>query len=257
MKALKSQDHFFLTLWKMLQDGYGNVPRWKGYRDANPNLPLQTNSEHQNSLNMLFLSALPVIGEGDLNRSMLRMTSLLHELGKVDNGDTLYHEKTEDKHLNELLSFDVIIKKHLSFLGELGLLNQLRYAYILQHVTNESVAFAGHPWAEEMLKRARINNLAEGQVFDALERLDYVLYAIRCFQDCKDIVILKHVYCNQVKRLDVYAKTIRGFSKWWSKDRSAAAKQFMVRYADIPQPEAGGSIPAAYAYAVKKGYITI
>ncbi len=256
MKALKPQDHFFLPVWKMLQDGYRNVPRWKGYRDVNPNLQLQTNLEHQNSLNMLFISALPVIGDSELSRSLLIQASLLHELGEVDNGDTLYHLKTEEKHLKELLSFDEILIKCLSFL-EPKLIDAYRRPYILQHVVNGSVNFSGHPWAEEMLISAREKYLSEGQVFDALERLDYVFYALRCFQGCKDVVILKHVYCNQVKRLDGYAKTIQGFNKWWTKDMSAAAKQFMVRYADIPSQEEEGGIPAAYAYAVKKGYMSI
>lgn len=256
MKASKSQEHFFLPFWKMFQEDYRNVPRWKGYRDANPNLPLQTNLEHQNSLSTLFMYALPGICEKGLGRVMLMHACNLHELGEIENGDTLYHLKTEDKHLKELFSFDEILTKNMSFLVP-GVLDICRYAYILQHVTNESVNFSGHPWAEEMLKRARKKNLGEGQVFDALERLDYILYALRGFQECGDVVILKHVYCNQAKRLDEYAKMIEGFDKWWTKKMSASVKRFMARYADIPSEKENGGIPAAYAYALEKGYMTI
>ncbi|MEZ4102984.1 MAG: hypothetical protein R3B55_00170 [Candidatus Paceibacterota bacterium] len=256
MKAIKSQDHFFLPFWNIFQEGYRNVPRWKGYCDVNPNLPLQTNLEHQNSLNMVFASALPFLGEPELNRSLLIQASLLHELGEVDNGDTLYHLKTEEKHLRELLSFDRIITKHFSFF-EPWSVKSCRRAYILQHVVNEGLTFSGHSWAEDMLRNTRKVYLAEGQVFDALERLDYVLYALKAYQKCGDVVILKHVYCNQVKRLDGYAKTIKGFNKFWTKEVSAAAKQFMRRYADIPSEREAGGIPAAYAHAVKKGYMTL
>jgi len=255
MKAIKPQDHFFLPLWKMFQEVYRNVPRWKGYRDANPNLQLQTNLEHQNSLNPLFMLALPTIGEEGLSRQMLFIACHVHELGEVENGDTLYHQKTEDKHLKELLSFDKILSS-LEFLDE-GRTEYYRIAYLLQHVTNDTVNFVGHPWAEKMLRTIRKDYFAEGQVFDALERLDYVLYALKAYQKCGDVVILKHVYCNQVKRLDGYAKTIKGFNKWWYKEISADAKRFMKKYADIPDPKDEGGIPAAYAYAVEKGYMTL
>ncbi len=250
-----NQDHFFLDLWSLLQEGYRKIPRWGEYRKANPKLPLQTNLEHQNSLDWLFQSALPFVGSKQLCRRVLSTACKVHELGEVDNGDTLFHNKTPDKHLRELLSFEEIVSR-MDFVNTFHK-DMLREAFILQFVTDKKVTFEGHPWAERKLENARFEYFEEGQVFNALETLDYVLYAIHGYRVCGDVVILKHIYSNQVEILDQYSVTIPGFDVWWDKKMSSRAHRFMRKYADIPGPKDEGGIPAAYAYAVEKGYMTI
>jgi len=254
----RPHEHFFLPHWIMFQDGYKKIERWKGYRDVNPNIPFQTNLDHQNGVDFLTQFVLPSIGSTSLRRRMTNTGVKNHEVGEIDNGDTLWHNKTKDKHTKELTSFDKMFTS-MEFLSTRSL-EILREAFLIQFISDEKVTFKGHPWAEKMLFELRKNHEEDGRVLNAIELLDYVLFAMRAFNGCKDVVILKHVYCNQVKKLDEYSRTIVGFDKWWTTDHSKTAHKFMRKYKDIPGPKGPNgenNIPNAYAYAIQKGYMSI
>ncbi len=256
----------FLDFWSSLQVGYSQIVRWKGYVEANPMLRAQTNSEHVASVLLLFEYFLnfeclnhrlvqDVDGHNNQRRQdeIIKMAINLHEIGEIKNDDTLYHDKSNDKHIAEIKSFILFFDS----MPELGVNRRLLIkAFLLQFTTSDSIDFSvlGSE-IQNTFESVKSELSFEGKIFNALERFDYFLYAFESYQNHKDVVILKHVLVNQKHHLDQYVKEIEGLEKLWTPEIQTFACDFLEDYSSIPGPKEEGGISRAYAFARQQGWM--
>lgn len=251
MKTLVLPQVHFLNSWQTLQIGYEKIVRWKDYLKENPNLRRQTNLEHIVSVSFLFDYFLNFGSLAQFfDRELVRLAIQVHEIGEIDHGDTLYHNKKKDGHIAELKSF-------LSFLDsmpELGTVNRKRFieSFLLQFATDSSIdfiLFGLDTNIQDIFEDLKDSRGFEAKVFNALERYDYFLYAFESFQVCKDVVILTHVLRNQKHHLDRYVDEISQFNKFWTPEIQDFSVEFLKIHKSIPGPKDDGGIPAAYRFA--------
>lgn len=163
----------------------------------------------------------------------------------------LLHDKVLSGHVDEYVAFEKML------VGSPEYLKRMKRAFLLQFVLDEGFEIPGDSDANTLLKNLRKNNQYEATLFNLLERFDYYLYAVSAYDEVGDLVILVHVLRNNWTFLDSYSRLIPGVGNLWTYQLHKTALEFMEQYKDIPGPKDEGGIPAAYAYAVKKGYMTI
>ncbi len=253
-KAISFPVHPIMENWKTLQDGHEAVVRWGGYVECNPNLPKQTNLHHMVSVKRLFYYFLGHLKTFFATDYQLVMDAIeVHEDGEASKRqDVLYHNKTSIGHLEEFEAFRKML------VGDEVYTKRMERAFLLQFVLDKDFILEGKDRACKVLKKLRNENQHEATLFNLLERFDYYLYAVRAYQEFGDVVILVHVLRNQSPYLDTYSRLIPGISDMlWTLELESSTIEFLQKYKDIPGPKDEGGIPAAYAYAVEKGYMTI
>lgn len=176
----------------------------------------------------------------------------VHEDGEaILKRDVLLHDKVLSGHVDEYVAF----KKML--VGSPEYVKRMKRAFLLQFALDEGFEIPGDSDANFSLQMLRHNNQNEATLFNLLERFDYYLYAVRAYDEVGDLVILVHVLRNNWLFIDSYSRIIPGITNLWTGELHRTALEFMQRYKDIPGPKDEGGIPAAYDYAVKRGYMTI
>ena len=245
--------HPIMETWKTLQEGHEAVVRWGKYIECNPRLPRQTNLHHIVSVERFFhyfLGHLKTHFETD--KQLVMDAILVHEDGEaIEKRDVLLHDKTFSGHKDEYLAFNKML------VGSPSYRKRMQRAFLLQFVLEKDFLIDGDDDANKVLESLRKRNQHEATIFNLLERFDYYLYAVRAYDEVGDVVILVHVLRNNWCFLDSYSRVIPGISNIWTDELHKAALEFMEKYKDIPGPKDEGGIPAAYAYAVKKAYMTI
>jgi hypothetical protein len=176
----------------------------------------------------------------------------VHEDGEaLLKRDVLLHNKTLSGHVDEYMAFKGML------VGNPDYITRMRKAFLLQFVLDEGFEIPGDHNANFLLKKLRKDNQHEAMIFNLLERFDYYLYAVRAYDKVGDVVILVHVLRNNWRFLDSYSRLIPGIANIWTGELHKTVLEFLQEYKDIPGPKDEGGIPAAYAYAVEKGYMTI
>lgn len=254
--AIQMPGIFCEGMWDKLQKEHPLIPRWKDYIECNPGLTRQTNIEHVFSVERLFHECLPFLEHHrTINRELLLLAIHVHEDGEaLLQGDVLWHNKDPKRDLLEFKAFKASIQNRDEWASRR---DDLETAFLLQFITGDIQIFEDDSEdTRDAIRAVQLVHHFEGRVFNALEKMDYYIYAKRGYDESGDVVILTHVLRNHTKPLDEYANTIRGFKEHvWTEAHSEAAKEFMERYADIPGPKDPGGIPAAYEWAYQKGYM--
>lgn len=242
----------FRPHWALIQKKYGEQLRWQDYLEQNPNLPRQTNLEHSLSVKRLFEVACGLLrchGRA-IDSSLITLAIDLHEDGEMFEGDTLWHNKTNDSHEKELHAF----LQHALPAVPKPLHELWRHAFLLQYAHDATISFR-HQESQQDLEMLRKTCATEARVFDFLERLDYLLYADTAFKDYGDVVLRTHVLRNQHSYLQQHLADFSWFQNLLPKISLVEHDEFIKNYADIPGPKDEGGILAAYGYARARGYL--
>ena len=143
---------------------------------------------------------------------------LIHDLGEIGKGDILYRDKNMESDKQE----HSIFKDLIAALPE-DTQNELDVAFNLQHA--RSTGFS--QITDELKKRYPI----EIKLFDAIERLGYVLFAYGEYNAGKGIEILIQVLRNQHSYLIRLANDLPGFGKvFYNKDIQKSIQDFLKKY---------------------------
>lgn len=164
-------------------------------------------------------------------------------------GDVLFHNKSSERDVQEYLAFR-------KFVGHVPNRIDVLQSFLLQFITGDIKPFFVDEETQSLISEVAILYEADGKIFNFLEKLDYVHFALWAYRVASDPVILVHVLRNQIKALDEYAEefpTIR--EQAWTRGMSEWAHEFMVLYKDLPGPKSEGGIPAAYEAAYQAGYM--
>ena len=224
MEKIRQAWGMTLDVWKSGQEGLPLVPRWSKYVGKEQGVRAQDSLKHSYSLTVLgaiFLERLrpfqPLDGE------LLLTALLLHDHGEGEIGrDTLYLDKTAEGDLAEYQAF----RKRYETLGaaEFAVFHR---AFLLQFAAKDPPGFPED--AVRAMAALRSGRMPEALAFDALERWDYVLYALEQYFERGNEKILVQVLRNQVAKLDRLCVELHGLRQAvWTDEVAGACRAFIA-----------------------------
>ena len=125
---------------------------------------------------------------------------ILHDLGEIEAGDTVYIDKNKEGEKREYDFF----KKLISSLPE-HITEALDTAYHLQ--------YSNRPGFSEASDKLREDFSMEAKLFEAIERIGYVIFAYREYAKRNKEKIFVQVLRNQHSHLVSLSKQLRGFGE--------------------------------------------
>lgn len=237
-------------MWWELQDEHQKLPRWKSYTDINPALPLQSNAAHLHGLSwqaQLLLPSLAIHPEAPkFDQHIIMQGIWVHDDPEaILRRDVNFDDKTRSDDIDELQAF-------IAKIGDIPARTRMIEAFLLQFIVKDNLSdFAEHLDDPTMIDRLRKELWVEGQLFNALETLDYIQYAHMCHQQCGDVVILNQVLRNQAPVLKEYGRQIGGFRDvFWTERHIESAESFMEHFHQMPKGK-----PEGYEWAYANGYM--
>ncbi len=241
--------------WWELQDQHQNMHRWESYTSVNKALPLQSNAAHIHGLSWLAqdhlprLAAHPQAPEFDQGRIMSLIW--IHDDPEARlRRDVQYHDKTSLDDVDELRAFFSLVQGHPARIKMID-------TFMIQFLTKGKLGVFEKYLEPGTIERLKKDYWMEAMLFNALERRDYIQYALLCYKMCRDVVIMTHVLRNQAQALKEYGRRIPGFRDvFWTLEQIQLAEDFMEYFKHMPESKGpGGGIPAAYEWAYANGHM--
>jgi len=223
-----------LTVWGNAQTLPLKVTRWGRYVDADDRLRRQTNLQHCFSVVLLATIVLPRLRshidliDGKLDESLVLRAFILHEEGEALLGrDVIWQDKAHIKDLEEYTAF-IEQYKALSPFD----LKKCQEAFLLQFARKNPECFPVE--ARCIMRRLFKKSYFEALAFEAIETVDYLLYALECHDDHTDEVVLAHVLRNQIPRLDEFAVLLPGFKvEVWTKKLRKYCREKLKQFSHV------------------------
>lgn len=217
-----------LCVWLSGQVALPQVARWSKYHKENG----QTKARCQNSLQHSY--SIAVLGKIVchkirehvlLDENLLQTALLIHDHGEGEIlRDTHYIDKNEDGDKEEYLAF----VECYSMLPK-NLFEEFHGAFLLQFALKNPLNFPEE--ARSLMTFLAIKCKSECLAFDAVERWDYVLYALEQFLALGNAKILVQTMRHQAPHLDRLAKELPGFGeKVWTESARSWFGEFLARY---------------------------
>jgi hypothetical protein len=208
-----------LCVWLSGQVALPQVARWSKYHKENG----QKMTRLQNSLQHSY--SIPLLGKivcyklrpyVSLDEALLQNALLIHDHGEGEIlRDTHYIDKNEEGDLEEYLAF----VRCYSMLPK-NLFEEFNEAFLLQFAMKNPLSFPEE--ARSLMTFLAIKCKSECLAFDAVERWDYVLYALEQFLVYDNTKILVQTMRHQAPHLDRLTKELPGFGEqiWTTSTRS-------------------------------------
>ncbi len=212
-----------IETWKAPQEGMSHVVRWLKYHNDEPGVRRQDSSQHTISIVVLAMIVVAVLRKYiPLDGWLLTDAFSLHDLGEGEcKKDTHYIDKSVTGDLEEYLAF----RQRYEFLGPV-VFESLHPAFLLQFAAKNPSIFPKD--AQRIMADLCRDYPMEILVFDAIERWDYVLYALEQYHERGNEKILTQVLRHQVPHLDVLAVELPGFGvEIWKSEISLWAHDFL------------------------------
>lgn len=213
-KTLPQTHNFLLRIWTNVQVLMTKVVRWGPFVEYQ-NTRHQDNLQHTHGLVefcFTFVELLrPYVA---LNGHLLAAACHVHDYGEaVLKQDTLYNLKNDTQDFREYQGFLKHYTGHPCF-------DFWHWAYLLQYCRKRPPTFP--PDAQIIMLELAASRPMEAIAFDALERLDYLLYALEQRYAAGNRDILAHVIKNQTQKLDTLAGELPGLREvfWTDEFRS-------------------------------------
>lgn len=195
-----------LDVWGAGQISLPAVVRWGKYIERDGGARRQDSLQHSFSITLLARMLIEklrphVVLDGEL----LMTAALVHDLGEGEIGqDTLYIDKDVGGDLRE---YNAFMSRFMQLSNEL--LGEFVRAFLLQFALKNPENFppAARKVMEELAREKRMEALA----FEALERWDYVLYALEQYLKRGNAQILVQTLRHQIPHLRELAVLLPGF----------------------------------------------
>jgi len=197
-------------IWFSAQTNLGAVFRWQNHPQVSQGRK-QSTLAHTVSLAFLGTIALPILQSHnqDLESDLLLASLVIHDFSEgVLNRDILASHKREEDDLQEYLSFREFFRhcaESWTFCEK---------AFLLQFVRKPHRCFPNN--IQEKIKKIALSNELEAMMFEAIERLDYILYAREHCETSGDNRLLHEVMTRHGPILGQLRSKIRGFEKIWT-----------------------------------------
>jgi len=157
-----------------------------------------------------------------LDRNLILTALAIHDVGEGEiKKDTLYIDKTPDGDLEEYFAF----RERYARLGPRSF-EPLHRAFLLQFTFKDPEVFP--PDACHEIQRLGQTHLYEALAFDAIERWDYVLYALEQYHERGNEKILVQTLRNQIPHFERLTEKLPGFSQTiWTQEISLWTNDFL------------------------------
>lgn len=191
--------------WNILEErlsealGLERVIRWQKYVKRGE-------ARRENSLQHTYAASLLAIAVlenerrySDFDPYLVLKGVIVHDIGEIQTGDTVYMDKSDGVDQQEYCFFR-------EFMSEFpdSVRGGLEEAYNLQH--------AGKQWFSKMADRLGQEATLEFKLFDAIERLGYVIFAYREYRNGNEKIFVQTLR-NQHPHLVRLAMELPGFGK--------------------------------------------
>ncbi len=192
------------------------VIRWKKYSDRGE-ARRENSLQHSYKASLLAKTILDneIIYSPNIDRYLVLSATLVHDLGEIAVGDAVYIDKTEEKDKKE----EDFFKKMISNLNP-DLQKSFEEAYLLQNPERQknSLAMAA--------KQKEIN------LFEAIERFGYVIFAYREFKENeKGEKIFVQTMRHQHRHLVRLAEELPGFGNvFYTPEIQKHVKEILKKY---------------------------
>lgn len=185
---------------RVLMEGLWTIERWVNYRDIGGSENGLQHS-HRDSHGVSLLCDLERKEGNNADKGFLFPVFFLHDMGEIGLGDTLYKDKSLSRERQEYENFCQLI----GFLSPEEQ-DKWKYYYLGQYIrfdpeVNKERFENTIPSPLPILKELQEKYSYEGKIFDAAERIGYLLYAVHCFTDCYQIDPLIQVLRHQHQHL--------------------------------------------------------
>lgn len=206
-----------VAFWRDPQAKLRTVFRWK---DCGGTFE-QSTMDHTHGILLLATTVMAYMDHVD--EALVLNALLVHDHPEMVLGDTLVPDKTNEKELQEYLTF----AESVECLPKVARQKQLR-AFLLQFClksTEERSAFP--PEAQEIMDELRANNMEEIRLFHALEHFDYMMHGLAEYHGGNPTILVRVIRHRVL--LSEYATTIPGFNQFWTPGLSAWLEDFAAQ----------------------------
>jgi 5'-deoxynucleotidase YfbR-like HD superfamily hydrolase len=216
-----------ISSWLEPQISLPGVIRWKKYLKKGKGARKQNSLQHSLSITIaggLLIRKLSAYMKLD---ALLLMTALaIHDVGEGRTGDTHYIDKSEKGDQREYRAFLRIFQGHdpQSF-------RFFKRAYLLQYCLKDMKLFPSE--AQRVMRELAKNKRMEALAFDAIERWDYMLYAMEQYHDRGNIKILIQTTRNQYHHFELLVSELPGLRQQiWTEEFAAWCRSIMDKHAN-------------------------
>ncbi len=228
-----------------LERDLGKVERWKPFQ-VKCGTRSQTTIHHTGTITHVALLVIQSIRADDkqvaFDDAFVHGALAIHDHGEVidapDGRDTVYDDRTVTKDQRETAAFRESIA-HLP--------NELQYA-MLEHYMLQYVQGRGDVAYDDLTRRIVADLIykrtTEFFVFEAVEKLDYLFYALNEWVGKGNVRILVHVLRRQHAVLAKFARHFKGFGRLlYTDDFITWCEMILEQYRDIQEED----IPDCFA----------
>jgi len=207
---------------KSTQQSLPMVPRWKKYLEQGPGVRAQNTLQHSHALTLIGTIAIQRMGlDGEVDAGFLLGALAIHDVGEGELGyDTLYIDKDASQDLKEYLAFE----HRYESVPEFAHLQEL---FLLQFALKNPVNFPDD--ARSVMMKLAEHYRLEALVFEALERWDYLLFALEQYVDRENELVLTQVLRHQVPHFERLLVELPSLDQLWTPELAAFAQRFLVK----------------------------
>lgn len=213
-------------VWIAAQVGLPLVPRWHQHpeNDEHGGVRRQNSLQHSHSITRLGeMIMLQLLDHGvEFDDSLMKTAFSIHDEGEgVIGEDTLYKDKTDEQDLAEYVGF-LSIYEYL----ESNIFDYFNRAFLLQFAIKNPVNF---PYQARMVMHVLSTvSTRECHLFEAVERFDYIMYALEQYQFRGNEKIFTQTLRNQIPKLNrIVEMTGIGFGKIWTPEIHSWCQEFV------------------------------
>lgn len=207
--------------------GLGKTVRWRDFE----NIREQNSLEHSFSLAVLanIITRLLKPFHPSLDAELIKDAALLHDIGEYgQNRDIPYVCRKKFRNREEYENF----KRVFSYVKP-EIFDELKRPFLLQFALLDHSVFEGED--KNILRGLKKHRRKEAQIFEALEHLEYIFFAIEQWQTRGHEKICKQILETNGPVLGKIAKKIKGFDLIWSADTCKWCRDFVQTHRYIPK----------------------
>lgn len=217
----------YMQVWESGQTKLPEVVRWKKYRKKGERRKVRRQNSLQHSYSITILGSIVchvLRPHVLLKESFLKDAWMIHDHGEGEIcSDTHYIDKSDERDLKEYEAF----VKCYSVLFSKELFEDFHKAFLLQFALKNPPNFPEE--ARLIMMELTTMNAMECRVFEVVERLDYVFYAMEQYIKRNNAKILVQVMRNQMDHLNRLAKDLPGFGETiWHESARVWFQDFLV-----------------------------
>ncbi len=221
------------SLLPVVERDLEKVRRWTNYQTSSGSRS-QTTLAHTASIQLVaqvVLEAERRHGIHEIDAAMVLGALAVHDIGEVVcaeiGHDVVYDQKTAASDAEELVAFNKLIETFPAHLRDMFLDH-----FLLQFV-DKNTNFDEK--SRERIERLSTENRTEAAIFEAVERMDYLLYALHEYNTKGNLRILVHTLRRSHEKLRALSEILPGFATIYDSEVTLWAERHLENYKGVTE----------------------